>query len=242
MGLLSKLTDWFRSGLVNPTSPEPLSEEAKQRWHRLEVDPGKFVYQEDGFTYPFNDGVTKIKWTDIERISAYKADRFTYDEICMEITSGGLTWTLNEDTPGWYQLLKRLADVFPSIPKEWDWDIVQPAFATNYIILYEREDRMLPESTNFYCFLRSKDTQSILSVFPNSNWYVRKSGWAEWELISTWAELDLMQAHDGLLLNGRVAFHPNNVAQLDQLLDKVGVYYQYEYYDEHKDLLLAVPQ
>ena len=242
MGFLSKFTDLFRPEPSNQVPPKLPDTNPKIDWQQRKEDPGKFVYEEDGFTYPFNDSVTKIKWTDIERISAYKADRFTYDTICMKITSGGLTWTLNEDTPGWYQLLKRLADVFPSIPKEWDWDIVQPPFATHYTILYEREDRILPESTNFYCFLRSKDPQSVLLVFPNSNWHVRKSGWTEWELISTWAELNLDLTSDGLLLNGLVAFHPNNITQLDQLLDKVGVYYQYEYYDEQKNLLLALPQ
>ena len=247
MGLLSKFTDWFRPANRRPfppssTNPPALDPQLKADWQRRQIDPGNFVYEADGFTYTFDDSIQVVKWAEIERIVAYKADRYAYDEICMKITWGGLAWTLTEETPGWYELLRRLAEAFPSIPKRWDIEITKPPFATNYTILYEREDRILPESTNFYCFLQSKDPQTVISVFPNSNWYVRKSGRAEWELISTWAELCLMPDHDGLLLNGLVAFHPNNITQLDQLLDKAEVHYQYEYYDEQKNLLLAVPQ
>jgi len=43
-------------------------------------DLGKLTYEEDGFTYKFKDGIQKIKWTDIERIVAYKADLMTFDK------------------------------------------------------------------------------------------------------------------------------------------------------------------
>ena len=217
--------------------PKRPPEDPNLRWQRLQADMGKFIYEEEGIVYPFTDGTQKIKWTEIERIAGYKADLMTTDEIRMDIQWKGLSWTLTEETPGWYQLLKRLAVAFPSIPEGWDWDIVQPPFATNYTVLYEREDCVLPKSNNFYCSLRTKDPQSVIAIFRDFRWYVCKSGKAEWEFQTTWAELSLERNHDGLLLNGRVAFHPNNVNRLDQLLDKIGVYYQYEYYDEEKVLL-----
>jgi hypothetical protein len=38
--------------------------------------------------------------------------------------------------------------------------------------------------------------------------------------------------------NGRVAFHPDNVAILNKLLDRVGVPYRYEFYDARKQVLV----
>ena len=172
----------------NNRTPKSPPEDPNQRWQRLQEDKGKFIYEDDGLIYPFSDGIQKIKWAEIERIAGYKTDLMTTDEIRMDIQWKGQTWTLTEETPGWYQLLKRLHDTFPSIPEDWEGAIIQPPFATNYTILYEREDCVLPESNNFYCFLPSEDPQSVVQLFRNSDWYIRKSGRTEWELVTTWAE------------------------------------------------------
>jgi hypothetical protein len=94
------------------------------------------------------------------------------------------------------------------------------------------------ESNNFYASLKIKSPEMVVSVFQDLSWTVRKSGWTEWEISNAWSELNLESSYDGVLLNGLVAFHPDNVASLNQLLDKIGVPYQYEFYDEQGQLLL----
>jgi hypothetical protein len=71
-----------------------------------------------------------------------------------------------------------------------------------------------------------------------NTWKVRKSGWTEVECFNNWSELNLEPDSQGLLLNGRVAFHPDNIAKLDRLLDSLGIAFQYEFYDSGKQLLL----
>ena len=113
-----------------------------------------------------------------------------------------------------------------------------PAFATNFTVLYEREDRMMPESTNFYAWLDTTSTESVTSIFEQNAWTVRKPGWDEQEFFNNWSELHLEPDSQGLVLNGLVAFHPANIVKLDQLLNTLGVAYQYEFYDSGKQLLL----
>jgi hypothetical protein len=48
--------------------------------------------------------------------------------------------TITEETPGWYQFVEETKRVFPSIPKNWDSEITQPAFETNLIVLYDRSN------------------------------------------------------------------------------------------------------
>jgi hypothetical protein len=160
------------------------------------------------------------------------------DEICMDIFSGEWKVTFSESVQGWYQLLAKLKMVFPSIPDNWDGQIRQPPFATNYTVLYEREDRHMPESTNFYAWLKINNPEVVLAIFRQQSWQIRKAGRTEWEISNSWSELHLEPDDEGLLLNGLIAFHPDNIDQLNQILDSPGLTYQYEFYGSEKQVLL----
>ncbi len=235
MGFYRKITSFLQS---SKTTASFTDAERALRWQQLQDDPGKFIYEADGFRYPFKERDEKLNWSAIERIVAYKEDWMTVDEICLDILSGGWTITFSESLPGWYQLLIKLKQVFPAIPENWDGEIIQPAFATNYTVLYEREDRQMPQSNNFYAWLASNDPLTIIAVFEEQGWGVRKAGRTEWELTNVWSKLHIEPNDRGILLNGEVAFHPDNVAIMDSLLDKEGVAYQYEFYNAEKELLL----
>ncbi len=109
---------------------------AMKKNNKLEI----FGYGPDGFSYKSNDKVKKIEWLEIDVLTAYKADLLTYDEICLEIVCGDLVLTITEETPGWANFVLRTKSIFPSIPVDWDSQIVQPAFATNQTTLYQKED------------------------------------------------------------------------------------------------------
>ena len=115
---------------------------------------------------------------------------------------------------------------------------MQPPFATNYTILYEREDSKVPEEGNFYAFFYNIDPLAIVKMFEEHGWATRKAGWTEWELTNVWSELNVEPSSSGVLLNGAVVFHPDNIAILDRLLDALAKAYQYEFYDAQKNLLL----
>ena len=146
MGIFQEIVSLFPVSRDNV----PLTEEEKTfRWQQLQEDPGQIIYEEDGFRYPFRGRDEKLKYSDIERITGYKLDLMATDEICMDIVAGEWKFTFSESLPGWCQLLTRLKAAFPSIPDNWDREIIRPPFATNFTVLFEREDRQIPESSNF---------------------------------------------------------------------------------------------
>jgi len=99
---------------------------------------GVFKYEDDGFTIEYESLNKKIRWGDITELNVYKADLLTIDRIEMEIVYGEKALIISEDFPGWYQFVLKTKSVFPSIPKDWDLNIIQPAFATNWRNIYRK--------------------------------------------------------------------------------------------------------
>jgi len=101
-----------------------------------------------------------------------------------------------------------------------------------------QQDAKIPEGNNFSASFSNIDPFIVVKMFERNGWAIRKAGWEEWELTNTWSELHVEPSSLGLLLNGSVAFHPDNIAILDRLLDTLGEDFQYEFYDARKNLLL----
>ena len=220
------------------TKRSQISDEVKERFERKFNDVGKFRYEEDGFIFQSSSGEQKVKWADIERLVAYKKDLVTIDEICLDIIYNNREITVTEETVGWYQFLQKIRLEFPSIPENWDSDIAHPAFATNLRVLYQRADREMPDENNFYARLSNIPKTTIIDVFEKNGWSVRKSGWSDFELSNSWTELILEETEGELLLNGRVAFHKNNLILIDCIFDSLGGSYIYEFYNKDKELLI----
>jgi len=108
----------------------------KESFDNMYNNIGCFEYNEEGFTIVYDNFSKYLKWREITEIVAYKTDLFTFDRIEMQIVYGDKYFTINEELPGWYQFIIKLKEIFPSIPKEWDTDIIFPAFAENRIIIY----------------------------------------------------------------------------------------------------------
>jgi len=101
-------------------------------------DIGIFTFDGDGFTITLKDGTHAIQWHTVEKLTGYKIDLMEFDEICLNIVTSDGSFTISEDTPGWYPFVEKTKMVFPSIAKDWDSTIVYPAFATNLTVLYEK--------------------------------------------------------------------------------------------------------
>jgi hypothetical protein len=117
----------------------PSTDEEKRKRQMRYHDPGNFTYEEDGFVFQSKTGPVKIKWASVTCLTAYKADMITYDEICMDIIYEDRQLTISEETPGWYQYVEKINQVFPGIPKDWDSTISHPPFATNLTVLYQKK-------------------------------------------------------------------------------------------------------
>ena len=107
-------------------------------FEEIYVDLGMFEYNEKGFKFTLSDCEKLINWSDIEQINAFKKDVYVYDLVVMEIVIGENILTINEETPGWFQLIIKLKEIFHDIPEDWQIKITQPAFAENFTNIYNR--------------------------------------------------------------------------------------------------------
>ncbi len=88
-----------------------------------------------------------IRWADIETIFGYKADCFTFDEICVDIFIAKYSLIkLSESTPGWDQFSAKLIENMPDIQINWISQITTPAFATNMTLLFDRKGRTMEQA------------------------------------------------------------------------------------------------
>ena len=101
-------------------------------------DAGAFQYDNDGFMIAYEYISKRINWVDITQINVYKVDLSTIDRIDMEIVYGDKCFTISEELPGWHQFVIKTKEIFPAIPKDWDTNIIQPAFATSYTTIYDK--------------------------------------------------------------------------------------------------------
>ncbi len=118
---------------------KPKDSEPQKSFEEIYNDLGIFEYFDNGFKIQLKDSSKTINWSEINQINAYKKDVYAYDLVVMEIVFGENALSINEETPGWFQLVIKLKEVFESIPKDWQIIITQPPFATNYTTIYKRE-------------------------------------------------------------------------------------------------------
>ena len=131
---------WFKKLFTKAAPTKHLTNSnSGKSFDEMFSDLGVFVYANEGFTVTYEDFTKRLDWTDITQINVYKVDQYTVDRIDMEIVYGDKAFTISEELPGWYQFVLKIKDVFPTIPNDWDMEIVQPAFASNYTTIYDKE-------------------------------------------------------------------------------------------------------
>lgn len=85
-----------------------------------------------------------VHWSDVVRVSVYKADRMTWDLICTSFElSDGRRVIVHEELVGWSRLMHDLPRRLAGVAEFNDWwpGVAFPAFATNLTVLWERETR-----------------------------------------------------------------------------------------------------
>ena len=117
----------------------PKEAKSQKSFEEIYNDLGIFKYSENGFEIKLKDSIETIKWAEIDEINAFKKDVYAYDLVAMEIVCGRNSFSVNEETPGWFQLVIKLKEIFESIPEDWEVTITQPPFATNFTTIYKRK-------------------------------------------------------------------------------------------------------
>lgn len=134
-----------RYKFINPKSQE-FQDYVAEESRKKSDDLGIFTYEGTHFSFEMDGQKKTYKWSDVKTVTAYKVDMSTYDTICQDIImDDGFKFELSEDTAGWFQFQKRLAQNIPQISMDWLITIGQQPFATDNTLLYDKENRSLEE-------------------------------------------------------------------------------------------------
>ncbi len=95
----------------------------------------------------------------------------------------------------------------------------------------------LPDNPNFYGSVYSAErAETVAMKFESAGWRVRKAGWAEFEIVSDYAEL-ISESSDPVLLHGLVADVLNNGPRICGVLSDNALEYKSEAYDGEDRLI-----
>ena len=113
----------------NEKSPNPEAEIIRV----LPFDDGFVAFQRGG-------RAEEVRWSEVERVSAYKVDCLTYDMIWLAFERRGQREALHikEEVEGFQNIMSALSAAFPEINPEWYFNVMQTAFAENLTVLFER--------------------------------------------------------------------------------------------------------
>lgn len=206
----------------------------KANWELKYNDLGIFNYNILGFEISLKDGFHTIKWTDIERIQAYKIDLLTTDEVCMDITYDNKILKITEETKGWYQFSEKLKSALPLNYDNWETLVIETPFKYNLTTIYERSDRIMPSKSNFYSAIKGVNKEKIKYIFQKDGWTIQQSLRNKIKLENSWAELNLDCDQENLLLHGLIAYHPDNVNKIKSIFNALKCFYQFEFYENDK--------
>lgn len=114
----------------------------KRMSRKPEAAVGRVRTTAEGFVANWEDGRTEVvEWSEVERIFTYKVDCYAYDTILLAFERGGREDALHlrEEVEGFQDLMSAMGKAFPSIDPEWYLNVMQPPFAENLTLLFERE-------------------------------------------------------------------------------------------------------
>jgi hypothetical protein len=98
----------------------------------------KVKLTEFGFRIVLDKEVNEFEWTEIEKLTGFKVDRFTIDDICLKIESNNKISYATEEFEGWRSFMNKLLNEFPEIDKNWEEIIANPTFERKETELYNR--------------------------------------------------------------------------------------------------------
>jgi len=238
LNLLHAILNFFKRIPSDSNAVQTNEEVEKRNWEIRQNDLGVFTYHSSSFEIDLKNECHLIKWTDIERIEAYKADLMTTDEICLDIIYNNKTITITEETFGWYQFINRMKSALSIINDNWEASVLKTPFEYDLTTIYERTDRIMPLKSNFNSAIKTTDKQAVNYIFQKHGWSIHKPSLISYKYENSWSILTLETGKDDLLLHGLVAFHPGNVKIIKQVYEDLGFYYEFKFHDEHDQLIV----
>ncbi|PCJ64852.1 MAG: hypothetical protein COA58_11290 [Bacteroidetes bacterium] len=107
-------------------------------WNKKKKRIEKIELIENGFQVNYDEETSQFQWSEIEKLTGFKIDRLTTDDICLKIESNNKISYATEEFDGWRIFINKMLTEFPEIDKNWEEIIAKPAFERNETELYDR--------------------------------------------------------------------------------------------------------
>lgn len=114
----------------------------RRRLRRRHIEPHIELIP-DGFEIVEAEGERHtVRWARVTRVATYKRDHFTTDEIIITFEVVDLPGTRFQASEEWagFPDLRAAMERRLGISPAWFGDVMKPAFAENFRVLYERHD------------------------------------------------------------------------------------------------------
>ena|ERR1035437_5308815 len=118
-----------RKGWLDKLADKICKEEAPQ---------ATLVVEEAGFAFVWPNNRSPVRWSEVKEIFAFKRDLWGYDLICIgfRISDDGEYWEIDEQMPGYKEVIAAVEKAFPGIETEWWRKVAFPAFKMNFMTLW----------------------------------------------------------------------------------------------------------
>tara|TARA_R110002049_G_scaffold145662_2_gene308124 strand:+ start:304 stop:648 length:345 start_codon:yes stop_codon:yes gene_type:complete len=107
-------------------------------WNKNKKQVEKIELTENGFQVNYDGEITEFQWSEIEKLTGFKVERITTDDICLKIESDNKISFATKEFEGWRIFMTGLLDKFPEIHENWKSVIAIPAFERKETELYNR--------------------------------------------------------------------------------------------------------
>jgi hypothetical protein len=100
----------------------------------------KIELTENGFQIIYNKDFIQFEWKEIQRLTGFKIDKLTIDDICLKIESENNIFSVTEEFVGWRLFINQILIEFPEIDKNWEGKVALPPFERKETELYKRKN------------------------------------------------------------------------------------------------------
>lgn len=129
---------WFADSTNMQEQMEKLEKIPKENFPAYQ--DGIFSYDNQGFTIAIDKDETRILWTEVEKILAYKVDQMIYDCIVIEINAHGMSHRINDQTVGHMKFMEKANEHLDNFKSDWFVEVAFPAFEQKLTLIYEKSE------------------------------------------------------------------------------------------------------
>ncbi len=131
----------------------PNSEEYKEyilnKIEGIKNDPGVFSYTGNEFTVQVEGGDKTYTWAEIKTVIACRQGKGSKETVFMMIIMyDNYMFQVDVETPGVFLFQTKIKENISQISKEWEDEILTPAYIEGKMLLYDKENRKLDEILN----------------------------------------------------------------------------------------------